>query len=129
MHAAGFPRPASPSLFSAQVVGSASSVSYPLRQRTSLLFAKSVLLDTSERAELCQHMYVEASSMAKSNLIVETPHGASIQKTEDGQFMVCDGENNCRITRTLYSAEQELSVMETGFSFPYSTAFHLAKVG
>ena len=88
-----------------------------------------MLLDTSERAELCHYTYVEASSMAKSNLIVETPHGASIQKTEDGQFMVCDGENNCRITRTLYSAEQELSVMETGFSFPYSTAFHLAKVG
>ena len=74
-------------------------------------------------------MYVAASSMAKSNLIIETPHGASIQKTEDGQFMVCDGENNCRITRTLYSAEQELSVMETGFSFPYSTASHLARVG
>ena len=101
----------------------------PLRQRVSFLFAKSVLLDTSERAELSHRMYVEASSMAKSNLIVETPHGASIQKTEDGQFMVCDGENNCRITRTLYSAEQELSVMETGFSFPYSTAFHLARVG
>ena len=74
----------------------------PLRQRASFLFAKSVLLDTSERAELSHRMYVEASSMAKSNLIVETPHGASIQKTEDGQFMVCDGENNCRITRTLY---------------------------
>ena len=39
-----------------KVVGSASSVSYPLRQRTPLLFAKSVLLDTSERAELCHHI-------------------------------------------------------------------------
>ena len=38
-----------------KVVGSASSVSYPLRQWTPLLFAKSVLLDTSERAELCQY--------------------------------------------------------------------------
>ena len=88
-----------------------------------------MLLDTPERAELSHHTKVEALSMAKSNLIVETPHGASIHKTEDGQFKVCDGENNCRITRTLYSAEQELGVMETGFSFPYSTAFHLARVG
>ena len=46
------PRPVSPSLFSAQVEDSASSVSYPLRQRTSTLFAKLVLLDTSERAAL-----------------------------------------------------------------------------
>ena len=83
----------------------------------------------SKRAELCQYVWVEGLFMAKSNLIVETPHGASIHKTEDGQFKVCDGENNCRITTTLYSAEQELSVMETGFSFPYSTAFHLARVG
>ena len=67
--------------------------------------------------------------MAKSNLSVETPHGASIHKTEDGQFKVCDGENNCRITRTLYLAEQELGVIETEFSFPHSTAFHLARVG
>ena len=128
VHATGFARPASPSLFTAQAVGSTSSVSYPLRQRTSFLFAKSVLADTSERAELSHDRYVKAASMAKSNLIVETPHGASIHKTEDGQFKVCDGENNFRITRTLYSAEQELGVMETGFSFPYSTAFHPARV-
>ena len=29
----------------------------------------------------------------------------------------------------VHKLEQELSVMETGFSFPYSTAFHLARVG
>ena len=87
----------------------------PLRQRASFLFAKSVLLDTSERAELSHHIKVEVLCMEKSNLIVETPHGASIHKTEDGQFKVCDGENNCRITRTLYSAEQELGVRRRGF--------------
>ena len=63
------------------------------------------------------------SAMAKSELVVETPHGASIHKTEDGNFMVCDGENHCRFTRSLYSAEQELDAIETGFFFPYSTAF------
>ena len=62
-------------------------------------------------------------AVAKSDLIVETPHGATIQRTEDGHFMVCDGENHCRITRSLYSAEQELDIIETGFLFPYSTSF------
>ena len=65
--------------------------------------------------------------MANSDLIVETPHGASIQRTKDGHFMVCDGENHCRFTRSLYSAEQELGAFETGFLFPYSTGFRQAQ--
>ena len=62
-------------------------------------------------------------SIEKSELIVETPHGATIQRTGDSYFLVCDGENHCRSIRSLYSAEQELDALETGFLFPYSTSF------
>ncbi len=65
--------------------------------------------------------------MAKSDFIVETPHGATIQRTDDGHFLVCDCENHCRFTWSLYSAEQELDAFETGFLFPYSTAFRQAR--
>ena len=61
--------------------------------------------------------------MAKSSLLVRTAHGATIQKSEDGRFLVCDSENYCLFTRSLYLAEQELDAMESGFLFPYSTAF------
>ena len=60
--------------------------------------------------------------MTPSDLIVKTAHGATIQRTEDGQFLVCDCENHCSFTRNLYSAELALGVIESGFSFPYSTA-------
>ena len=65
--------------------------------------------------------------MAKSDFIVETPYGATIQRTEDGHFLVCDCENHCRIPSSLYSAEQELDAFETGFLFPFSTAFRQAR--
>lgn len=65
--------------------------------------------------------------MAKSELVVETPHGTSIHRIEDGHFMVCDGENHCRVKRSLYMAEQELKAIETGFLFPYSTGFRQAR--
>ena len=64
--------------------------------------------------------------MAISNLLVRTAHGATIQKAEDGRFLVCDTDNYCLFTRSLYSAEQELEAMESGFLFPYSTAFRQA---
>ena len=61
--------------------------------------------------------------MTPSDLIVKTTHGATIQRIEDGHFLVCDCENHCCFTRNLYSAELALGVIESGFSFPYSTAF------
>jgi len=60
-------------------------------------------------------------------LIVETPHGATIQKTKDGRFLVCDSEKQCHITKSLYSAEEQLESMEREYSFPYSTAFRQSK--
>lgn len=61
--------------------------------------------------------------MLKADLIVQTPRGASIQKTEDGQFLVCDADNQCFFTRSLYLAEEELEGMELGYRFPYATNF------
>ena len=55
VHATGFARPASPSLFSAQVVGSASSL-YAPKTADIISVCKVGLLDTSERAELSHHM-------------------------------------------------------------------------
>ena len=66
--------------------------------------------------------------MPPAMMLVQTPRGSSIQKTEDGQFLVCDAENQCYFTRSLYQAEEELEGMERGYVFPYATNFrkHLA---
>ena len=61
--------------------------------------------------------------MPHAELIVQTPRGSSIQKTEEGQFLVCDTENQCHFTRSLYLAEEELGGMERGYDFPYATNF------
>jgi len=61
--------------------------------------------------------------MSHPELIVQTPRGSSIQKTEDGQFLVCDAENQCQFTRSLYLAEEELGGIERGYAFPYATNF------
>ena len=61
--------------------------------------------------------------MTQAELIVQTPRGSSIQRTKDGQFLVCNAENQCNLTHSLYLAEEELSGMEHGFTFPYATNF------
>ena len=53
--------------------------------------------------------------MAKSSLLVRTAPGATIQKSEDGRFLVCDSENHCLFTRSLYLAEQELDAWKADF--------------
>ena len=68
-------------------------------------------------------------SMAQADLIAQTPRGSSIQKIEAGKFLVCDSENVCFFTRSLYLAEEELEEMEEielGYRFPYSTNFRKA---
>ena len=67
-----------------------------------------------------------ARSMAQADLIAQTPRGSSIQKIEAGKFLVCDRENMCFFTRSLYLAEEQLVEMELGYRFPYSTNFHKA---
>ena len=57
------------------------------------------------------------------HVIAQTPRGSTIQKTGDGLFLVCNNENQCLFTRSLYLAEQELDGMEEGYQFPYSTSF------
>jgi len=69
---------------------------------------------------------LSASSMAQPDLIAQTPHGSSIQKVEAGKFLVCDSENFCFFTRSLYLAEEQLEEMELGYRFPYSTSFRKA---
>ena len=64
-----------------------------------------------------------ANPMPQEELIVQTPRGSSIQKTEDGQFLVCNAENQCHFKRSLYLAEEELEGMEHGYAFPYATNF------
>ena len=49
--------------------------------------------------------------------------GNSIQRADNGQFMVCDCHQVCKITQSLYAAEQVMEEMEQGYQFPYSTAF------
>ena len=61
--------------------------------------------------------------MASDGLIVQTPRGSTIQRLEDGKFVVCDCENVCSSTRSLYLAEEQLEEMEHGYWFPYSTGF------
>ena len=61
--------------------------------------------------------------MAQPDLIAQTPHGSSVQKIEAGKFLVCDSENICFFTRSLYLAEEQLKEMELGYLFPYSTSF------
>ena len=65
--------------------------------------------------------------MPSAELIVQTPRGSSIQKTEDGKFVVCNAENHCYFTRSLYLAEEELEGMERGYVFPYATNFRKSK--
>ena len=67
-----------------------------------------------------------ARSMAQADLIAQTPRGSSIQKIEAGKFLVCDRENVCFFTRSLYLAEEQLEEMELGYRFPYSTNFRKA---
>ena len=61
--------------------------------------------------------------MAKSNLLVRTAHGATIQKSEDGRFLVCDSDNYCLFTRSLYSAEQSWMQWKADSSFPIQRLF------
>ncbi|AII50280.1 hypothetical protein KR52_14235 [Synechococcus sp. KORDI-52] len=65
----------------------------------------------------------QTNLMTQAELIVQTPRGSSIQRTKDGQFLVCNAENQCNLTHSLYLAEEELSGMEHGFTFPYATNF------
>ena len=58
---------------------------------------------------------LSASSMVQPDLIAQTPHGSSIQKIEAGKFLVCDSENVCFFTRSLYLAEEQLEEMELGY--------------
>ena len=64
-----------------------------------------------------------ASTMASEVLIAQTPRGSTIQKMEDGQFVVRDSGNMCSFARSLYRAEEQLKEMEHGYRFPYSTSF------
>ena len=68
---------------------------------------------------------LSASSMTQADLIVQTSHGSSIQKIEAGKFLVCDSENVCFFTRSLFIAEEQLEEMEFGSRFPYSTGFRI----
>ena len=60
--------------------------------------------------------------MAQADLIAQTQRGSSIQKIETGKFLVCDSENVCFFTRSLYLAEEQLEEMD-GYRFPYSNNF------
>ena len=66
--------------------------------------------------------------MASDDLIAQTPRGSSIQRIDDGKFLVCNSENLCFFTRSLYLAEEQLEEMELGYRFPYSTNFREVKV-
>ena len=66
--------------------------------------------------------------MASEDLIAQTPRGSSIQRIDDGKFLVCNSENLCFFTRSLYLAEEQLEEMELGYRFPYSTNFRELKV-
>ncbi|MCB4377176.1 hypothetical protein FZZ91_04600 [Synechococcus sp. HB1133] len=66
--------------------------------------------------------------MASEDLIAQTPRGSSIQRIDDGKFLVCNSENLCFFTRSLYLAEEQLEEMELGYRFPYSTNFREVKV-
>ena len=64
--------------------------------------------------------------MAQAELIAQTPHASTIQKIEAGKFLVCDSENVCFFTGSLYLAEEQLEEIEFGYRFPYSTNFRKA---
>ena len=66
--------------------------------------------------------------MASEDLIAQTPRGSSIQRIDDGKFLVCNSDNLCLFTRSLYLAEEQLEEMELGYRFPYSTNFREVKV-
>ena len=51
-------------------------------------------------------------------MITQTPRGSSIQRVESGKFLVCDSEQSCFVARSLFLAEEQLEVMEHGYSFP-----------
>ena len=65
---------------------------------------------------ICQHaQWLNRTSLLK-------PHEAHpSKKIEAGKFLVCDSENVCFFTRSLYLAEEQLEEMELGYGFPYST--------
>ncbi|MAH57377.1 MAG: hypothetical protein CMN91_02875 [Synechococcus sp. ARS1019] len=58
-----------------------------------------------------------------SDLIGQTPRGSFIQKLETGEFRVCDGDQHCHLTSSLYKAEEIIREMELGYSYPYATHF------
>ncbi|QNI94133.1 hypothetical protein SynA15127_01051 [Synechococcus sp. A15-127] len=60
--------------------------------------------------------------MVSDGLVTQTPRGLTIQRIEDGKFVVCD-ENVCFSADSLYLAEEQLELMEHGYCFPYSTSF------
>ena len=61
--------------------------------------------------------------LMQPTLITETPRGNSIQRADNGQFIVCDCHQVCQVTQSLYAAERVMEQMEQGYQFPYSTAF------
>ena len=44
--------------------------------------------------------------LMQPTLITETPRGNSIQRADNGQFMVCDCYQVCQVTQSLYAAER-----------------------
>ena len=68
--------------------------------------------------------YELTGNLMQPTLITETPRGSSIQRADNGQFMVCDCHQVCQVTQSLYAAERVMEQMEQGYQFPYSTAFH-----
>jgi len=64
----------------------------------------------------------------QTTLITQTPRGNSIQRVEDGQFIVCDSHQVCHTTPSLYEAELLMNEMEQGYQFPYSTGFQGASM-
>ena len=59
----------------------------------------------------------------QTTFITQTPRGNTIQRVEDGQFIVCDSHQVCHTTPSLYEAELLMNEMEQGYQFPYSTGF------
>lgn len=67
--------------------------------------------------------FTRTSMSIQPTLITQTPRGNSIQRAEDGLFVVCDCRQVCRTTPSLYEAELLMKEMEQGYQFPYSTGF------
>ena len=54
------------------------------------------------------------------------PAPGSLSPCCSAPHLVCDSENVCFFTRSLYLAEEQLEEMELGYRFPYSTNFRKA---